>query len=521
MWKASESRTRATIALAAVVCIAVMMLTVGVSASATARAAPTPPQPSASGAAEVNSQFVQYGAGSHTYVVKPNGHDDTADIQAAFNACTSSVRTCTVQLEKGTYHTAQVTVNGFQGSFVGAGQGWTVIQALPNLPPPGAAYNTASTPFWAGTPGPSNPWPVLFTFVGGTFSVSGMTVTEPYTNPIASPGWYWDPDLPAGVTATDLYALIIVTGGQANAAFDHVTVIGAGGDLSSPLGTPSTFNLADGIVYEGMLLPTGWTSAWGDQIPLSGTFSLTHSLLNRSISAVWVQNLLNATVVVASNSIQSAVSQGFFDVSNSQLYFVGNSFTNIMYGAAVDGIQSFYKTDLLPSTVYVVGNSIAVNWEGSGAFFYDFGVPSTLSAVISGNTVESDNSCGCYTWEASASVGGESLNSLVVTGNRILGGGTGIEIAIGPGVAVGNTVIGADVGVGIYGGIGALVSGNLIKNSSTWGIAVQTVLGTPINNRIVGNWISNSGAYDLYWDGTGTGNVWIGNVYGTSSPPGL
>jgi hypothetical protein len=192
-----------------------------------------------------------------------------------------------------------------------------------------------------------------------------------------------------------------------------------------------------------------------------------------------------------------------------------------MYGAAVDGIQSFYKTDLLPSTVYVVGNSIAVNWEGSGAFFYDFGVPSTLSAVISGNTVESDNSCGCYTWEASASVGGESLNSLVVTGNRILGGGTGIEIAIGPGVAVGNTVIGADVGVGIYGGIGALVSGNLIKNSSTWGIAVQTVLGTPINNRIVGNWISNSGAYDLYWDGTGTGNVWIGNVYGTSSPPGL
>jgi len=504
-WNTRGESTRTTIALAAVVCIAVLMLTLGV---------PTAAARDTTGLPTTN-------LAGHTIVVTPNGHDDTTNIQAAFNTCTSHGWTCTVELVQGTYFTGQIAVYGFQGSFVGAGQGRTVIQALPNLPAPAAAYNTLTTPFWAGAPGPSNPWPDLFTFVGGTFLVSGMAMTEPYDNPIASPGWYWDLDLPAGVAATDLYAVIMVTGEQANAAFDHVTILGAGGDLSLPVGTPSTFNLADGIVYEGMFLPAGWTSAWGDQIPLSGTFVLTHSLLDRSISAVWVQNLLDATVVVASNSIQSSASQGFYDVSNSELYFVGNSFTNIIYGAGVAGVQSFYKTDLLPSTVYVVGNYIAATWEGSGAYFFDFGVPSTLSAVISGNTVYSDNSCGCYTWETSVATGGSSLESLVVTGNRILGGGSGVDITLGPGTAVGNTVIGADVGVMVDGGIGALVSGNVIKNSATWGIAVQTVLGVPIDNHIVGNWVSNSGAYDLYWDGSGTGNVWAHNICTTSSPPGL
>jgi hypothetical protein len=81
--------------------------------------------------------------------------------------------------------------------------------------------------------------------------------------------------------------------------------------------------------------------------------------------------------------------------------------------------------------------------------------------------------------------------------------------------------IGADVGVMLDGAIGATVLGNVIKNSGTWGIAVQTVLGTPINNRIAGNWISNSGAYDLYWDGSGSGNVWSHNSCQTSSPSGL
>jgi len=81
-----------------------------------------------------------------TYVVAPNGHNDTANIQAALNMCTTGPPSCTVQLLKGTYYVAQITVYGFKGSFVGMGQGVTVIQALPNLPSPASKYNTNTIP---------------------------------------------------------------------------------------------------------------------------------------------------------------------------------------------------------------------------------------------------------------------------------------------------------------------------------------------------------------------------------------
>jgi hypothetical protein len=447
--------------------------------------------------------------------VYPNGYDDTANLQAAFNSCVSYGPGCTVQLVKGTYYIGQIAVFGFQGKFVGAGQGLTTLQGLPNLPSPNPLYNTGSTPFWAGLPGPSNPWPVLFTFVNGAFSISSMTVTD--TNMYPTLGW----DYPGIGTVTALWSWITITGTQAYVSIDHVTGIGAAGDQTIPAGTPDSFNSVTGINFEGMLLPPTWSNPYADQIPLAGMFVMTNSLLVWSESAAWVENLASATVVMNANSIESTVENGFADVSNSQLFFVGNGFTNTILGSALLGLQSYDKTGLLPSTVYVDGNYISANWDGSGAYFFDFGVPSTLSAVIAGNTVVSDNSCGCYSWETSVVMGGESLASLAVTGNRILGGGSGVDITTGPGTAVGNTVVGADVGVMLDGAIGATVLGNVIKNSGTWGIAVQTVLGTPINNHIIGNWISNSGAYDLYWDGTGTGNAWTGNVCTTSSPPGL
>lgn len=501
-------------ALVAVACIAVLMVTFGL------------PTAAARGAGDSTTA----NWGGHIIVVWPNGHDDTADLQAAFNSCTSHGWTCTVQLVKGTYYTAQISVFGFQGSFVGAGQGQTVIQALPNLPAPAALYNSPTVPFWAGTPGTSNPWPDLFTFVGGTFSVSGMTMIEPYANPIASPGWYWNPDLPAGTTATDLYALVLVTGEVANAAFDHVTMIGAGGDLSIPLGTPSTFNLADEIVYAGMFLPAGWTSAWGDQIPLSGAFSLTQSVLNGSISAIWIENVLDASAMICFNSIGSSPAPGFMDISGTQLLFCSNRVTNVAYATAFGGSQSYYKSDLLPSTVTVVDNYMAVNWEGSGIVFFDYGaefygVASTLSAVVAGNVIVSDMSCGCYTWQVSVVGLSYSLVSSVWSDNLIIGGGDGIAVNnnyaasnTGPVTISGNTVLGANLGMSVDAANEVHITGNVIKNSGSYGI---WVFGGSSDTVVAHNLVTGSALYDLYWDQTGTGNQWIGNICQTSSPSGL
>jgi len=512
----NRRRTRlATTVLVMVVAIPMLMLAGGIPASASAHATNAP---------AVNNWA------HHTIVVLPNGHDDTSDIQAAFNACVSYGPWCTVQLVPGTYHTAQITVYGFQGSFVGAGQGLTIVKALPNLPQPAAAYNTPTSPFWAGLPGPTNPWPDLFTFVNGTFWISGMTLNEPYANPVTAPGWY---EVCASCNFTALWAVILVTGEQANAAISRVTVNGAGGDLTLPPGpTPSSYNLDTSIDYEGMLLPAGWSNPLTDQIPLSGTFLLTDSVIFWGQSAFWMENLLNATVVVNSNSIRASVLPGFADLSNSQLYVTGNSFKNIAEGAAVFGENSVYKTNLLPSTAYVTGNYMAVNWEGSGAGGFDFGpqegIAATLNMVIAGNTIVSNNACKCYTAAVSDVIVDYAFASMVVSGNTLYGGGAGVEVSgiSGLGVFVGdgpalvkdNTILGADYGVWLYGAVNTTVTGNLIKDSAHYGIALTN--GSSYN-LIEWNLVKHSGVYDLYWDGTGTGNVWFGNVCKTSSPLGL
>jgi hypothetical protein len=62
------------------------------------------------------------------------------------------------------------------------------------------------------------------------------------------------------------------------------------------------------------------------------------------------------------------------------------------------------------------------------------------------------------------------------------------------------------------------VLGNVIKNSVEYGIAVTD--GSSYN-LVALNFVKNSGVDDLYWDGTGTGNVRTWNIYGTSSSLGL
>jgi hypothetical protein len=482
------------------------MLTLGIPASASAHATATSAGPSWR---------------SHTIVVKPNGYNDTTDIQNAFNTCTSHNWMCTIQLVKGTYYTAQVIAFGFQGSFVGAGQGRTIIQALPNLPAPAAAYNTPSAPFWAGAPTTvtgSNPWPCLFTFENGTFSVSGMTINDSYSDAIASPGWY---DYGVTTPNTSLYTGIEITGLQAYVAIDHVTVLGTSGDAA---GT----NMWDAIGYEGMILLPGWTNAQAQRILLTGTFSVTNSVFNSVESGPWIDSVASATVTVCYNTITNSPSPlGFFDVSNSQLLFCGNDVSGVQVYTAFTALQSDFIPGLLPSTAYVTDNDFHVS-DGANAVWLEdfgqvnFGTAPTLTAVVSGNVFQTDTSCDCY----NGSLPGDysvllsiSLASFDVSKNTILGGGAaGIYVVGGPGVVSGNTIRGSYVGVNLNATDGVHVTGNLIKNSAWWGIALTN--GSS-DNVVAHNFVTGSGEYDLYWDETGTGNVWFGNMCQTSSPSGL
>ena len=502
-WIRRGALTRGTSVLVLAVCVTALMLTAGLAGTA-------------SSAARGATTLTSFHANNHTIIVKPSGHDDTKDIQRAFNACVSYGPGCTVALVKGTYHTAQIAVAGFQGNFVGAGQGLTVIQALPNLHLP------STTPFWAAMPGSSNPWPVLFAFVGGTTAISRMTIVEPYTSP--THGKWTEPAAPniLGGNYTALFAAVVITGNAAWAGVDHLSLFGATGDAFG-------FNMLFGVGYAGVLLPKAWTNPYSNRIPLTGAFTVTESLFERSLYAVSIENVVNAPIDVCYNTATHVATSVFMsDMSNSALLVCKNHGVGSDGYSGVIALQAATRTDLLPSTVYVIDNTLVGRDAANTLAFADLGptyspaVPSTLTVVAIGYVLRLNTSCGCYPTgnPGYSAVFSELLKSLVFSSNKIYG--SLVEPALyvfgGPATVSGNTILGSYTGVWIDYANHTTVIGNLIKHSAEYGIAVTD--GSSYN-LVAWNVVKTSGVDDLYWDGTGTGNVWFGNICKTSSPPGL
>jgi parallel beta-helix repeat protein len=497
-WNTRGEKTH--IVLAVVVCIAMLTMTGGATASSPAR-----------GTTALVLPFAMH----QTIVVHPNGVNDTTDIQTAFNTCVSYGPDCTVQLVKGTYYTAQITVGGFQGNFVGAGQGRTIIQALPNLPGP------IGTPFWATIPGPSSPWPVLFTFVGGTMSISRMTIVEPYANPAG----LWTEPYQSGYAYgnyTALYSAVLITGQSASAYVDHVSVIGASGDADG-------FNMLTGVFYAGLLLPVGWTNPYVDRILLTGTFVATRSAFESELHALEIANLASSSAVVCSNTAWNvSITVITTDLSNSDILVCKNHGVGTLGLAAVVAEQTVSHTNLLPSTLYLIDNTFVGSGGANALAFEDLGptysppVASTLSVVAVGNVLELNTSCGCYLAGSPyyAVVFSAFLESLVISSNKITSGGVepGVYDCCGPATVSANKIVSNYVGVWVDYANGSTVTGNWIKNSAAWGIAVTDGSSS---NTIAYNVVKGSGLDDLYWDGMGTGNLWVWNFCKTSSPPGL
>jgi parallel beta-helix repeat protein len=346
-----------------------------------------------------------------------------------------------------------------------------------------------------------------------------MTLVDTYFNPVPN-GWN-----NFGYDTTYLWADILVTGEQANAAFDHFGLITGPGTFNIGIGSPSSFDSSGGLVYEGMLLPASWQSqgypsAFTDQIPVSGTFSVTNCYLYGTDSAVWVENTLDASVTIDFNSITSSPSMiALADLSSTQVWVYGNQMTNVMYAAGVIAEQSVFQYNLLPSTIYVTGNYIESNWWGSGVWVQDYGpsegLASTLSVVATGNDFVFDNSCGCANLLYAGALGAVDTVSAILSGNAVFQGGWGVFVSGGPATVSGNLILGTYDGVYLYAANYTHVTGNVIKNSGYGGI---NVTGDSSYDTIAYNLVKGSGLYDLYWDQTGIGDLWYGNIYATSSP---
>lgn len=449
--------------------------------------------------------FVTYSAATNTFTVLPNSVDDTANIQTAFDSCAATGAECTVELSGGVFHTAQVVVYDFQGTFRGMGQYQTTVEALPDLP---------VGEFVTRPPSAENPWPSLFTFFDGTYMITDITFTEPWATPLhewnVCEGCY---------PTTALFAVISVTGLHANAIVDHVTMVGAPGDWVSYGGIIS-FNVINGIFPQALVLGHG-KKDFSRVIPMQVRFELTNSAFFMIDNPSGAENLEDSVYIARFNTLDT-VEYGlwFVNVGNSIIDLSHNVLRNVIAGSAIIAYQNRPINVLMPcqphTDIFIAHNELQFTNLANGIILVDYadryGCEKSLDGVISGNTFYSDET----SFEAVLAF---MMGSVVVSGNAMIGATyTGVAVWNGRAVISHNGIRGAQVGVWLDGATGAAVEQNDIEDSLYLGIFLT---GGSSNNLVSRNEVRNSGLVDLAWDMTGAGNIWTRNECRTSDPPGL
>lgn len=288
----------------------------------------------ATAASKCNPAFVTQQGGLFT--VLPTGTDDTANLQCAFDAAVNAGPGSEVRLLPGAYHTAQIVVNQFQGSFSGAGADETAVFNLPNL-------YVAPGDFYLNPPSAGNPWPLLFSFVDGDFSISELAFRIIGNEPTQAWTIYGiDPPL------HELACAVCILGTEAHAEISHVLVEG---EIKED--TLFGYNLGNGIYFEGWI---GEPSP-----PISGSFSVHDSTFRRHTWATPVLNLKNASVVISHNDYENTfVAMDGGDLVDSSLEFSHNKVKGLI---GVNLYNSFIPEEV-GSTFLITNNVFDVEVVG-------------------------------------------------------------------------------------------------------------------------------------------------------------
>jgi hypothetical protein len=230
----------------------------------------------------------------------PNGSDDTGAIQDALDACVKHGPGCTIELQAGTYKTRQVVATNFRGTFKGAGQDQTIIEALPDLP-----VNVPDFVF-AGECMPNTTtclWPSLVIFVDGDIGVSDLAIHVTATGGHATAPW-----VIGGSTLTSLVdALRFMGQHPTNVVVDRVAIEGRRDDANAGFGG---YNLVNGILYAGEL-PRSSTPF--DYYPLGGSLIVRNSSFTSLNDGGFADGFLESVHVTIGGS--SSTGNHFEDVN--------------------------------------------------------------------------------------------------------------------------------------------------------------------------------------------------------------
>lgn len=340
----------------------------------------------------------------NTFLVKPTGMDDTANLQCVFDEAVVFGADAKVLLASGVFHTAQIVVNNFHGQFMGKGMSNSVVMNLPNL------YVTPVDMYF-NPPSAGNPWPSLFSFIGGNYEVTDLAIHIVGDN--GTTGWTIfgiDPPI------IELALGIAVLGDQASARFERVLIEGEPAD-NSIFG----YNLINGIFYEGFI------GEYPD--PISGSFQVYNSIIRRVASGTPVSNLKNAEVTISHNTFEDV----FFGMDGGDFVYSSLEFSHNNVNAVLgfDLYNSFVAKDV--GANFLIKNNV-FHGELGPVFEQVFGEGN--ECLLVGNNVQNVTGTGIYLGpdiKGCTVAGGDNKTNVLDLGtDNILVGVNNMGTGVGP-----------------------------------------------------------------------------------------
>ncbi|HVO61046.1 MAG TPA: hypothetical protein VMT53_08925 [Terriglobales bacterium] len=287
---------------------------------------------------------------SNIWLLLPTGTDDTSNLQCAFDHAVTVPRS-TVLLGNGTYHTGQVVVFGFVGTFRGIGQHVTAIRTL-DRPLQVTYWN-----WYDNLPTPengSNPWPSVFAFIGGNITISDLSLYV--TENSRTTGWTFDWLYPTVVN--ELYSGFEVVGSavtgkdytKASAAVHRVRIQGF-----PHADTLTGYNPLNAMYFEGLFgLLRGTLDVHGSQFQQTGggpntgglynsRVSITHNRYTDSGEGMDVTGLYHQTIFEFAENQVTNVPNGIWlwDAFDSSTIVVSNNGFTADVGVDFDDSASF------------------------------------------------------------------------------------------------------------------------------------------------------------------------------------
>ena len=322
------------------------------------------------------------------FVAPPNGTDDTANIQAALDACVANGPGCTVQLQTGKYLTRQLVEYNFQGTFKGMGNTRTTIEALHNLtvniPDPvvyGECLPNTTTCLW----------PSLIIFVDGNIRVSDLSIHVTAPPGTATTGW-----TVFGLQISSLLDGLRFMGQHpTDVSIDRISIEGlpdnSPNSFGIVVGFGVGFNVVNEIIYTGELPRS---SAVFDYYFLTGSLTVRNSSFKMALDGVSTDGFRRNNVVTIGGS--SSAGNVFEDVyvgldmeaSESSVFDISyNQSSGLSYGMWVIPWQPVFAP-ATPSHYVIHDNKFTTTAPyAEGIFLQDNPVKPWIHATIYNNTI--------------------------------------------------------------------------------------------------------------------------------------